>query len=261
MEELKGPPRPRVSGEIGRVTPLENFGPYPKWNIEQARRTSPGVRFLTLSPPHFLLHTPADWSNDSGGRDDCGDLSLLLKGGEQPWQSIQLGVFWAWAVRESKVKAAEEQGPPGLPRVQTLGLLEVLKVSMVGPYKKRMLGSLQPVSPLIQSHLHCQQLSITHIIAGFSGVQATWKSKHKWCSLPLDRWERTAPTPTFDASTSTTNGNDGSGSTRIGAEEKRSLRFLKAFSASGVQRKGAPVFLVSAEIGAATELKSRMNFR
>ena len=47
----------------------------------------------------------------------------------------------------------------------------------------------------------------------------------------VDLWDRGAPTPVSDASTSTTNWREGSGKMRIGAVVKRCLRSLKAKSA------------------------------
>ncbi len=56
-----------------------------------------------------------------------------------------------------------------------------------------------------------------------------WEKYAQGCILSSEeeRWERTAPTPTSDASTSTTNWRVGSGAIRMGAETKRLLRLVK----------------------------------
>lgn len=84
--------------------------------------------------------------------------------------------------------------------------------------------------------------------------------KAQGCIFPTcsDRCERTAPIPSLDASTSTTNCHWGSGIVRICAVVKRVSRLLKAASASGDQ-DNRTFEEVSACSGAAIALKPLMN--
>ncbi len=74
------------------------------------------------------------------------------------------------------------------------------------------------------------------------------------------RWDSTAPTPTSDASTSTTNWRVGSGARRIDAETKRLLSLVNAASAA-FDHLNAIFVEVKAVRGAASWLKLRIKCR
>ena len=73
-------------------------------------------------------------------------------------------------------------------------------------------------------------------------------------------WDNTAPTPTSDASTSTTNCRVGSGATRMGAETKRLLSLANAASAAS-DHLNIVLGEVKAVRGATSWLKLRIKRR
>ncbi len=74
------------------------------------------------------------------------------------------------------------------------------------------------------------------------------------------RWDSTAPTPTSDASTSTTNWRVGSGARIMGAETKRPLSLVNAASAA-FDHLNVILVEVKAVRGAASWLKLRIKRR
>lgn len=68
------------------------------------------------------------------------------------------------AVGYGEIEVVKEQSPPGLTGVETLGCLNVSKVLMIRPYQERKFHPLEPVPPLLQCQLDCQQLLVSHVI-------------------------------------------------------------------------------------------------
>ncbi len=132
---------------------------------------------------------------------------------------------------------------------------------MVSPNDKRNPRTLQPMMPLFQGKLDSQQLSVTNVIISL-GVRQTVRKIRARCTLPpvRERWDRTAPTPTSDASNSTTNCREGSGATRMGAERKQLLSLENAASAA-LDHLKAVLVEVKAVNGAASWLKLRIKRR
>ncbi len=75
---------------------------------------------------------------------------------------------------------------------------------------------------------HSSNASLTLRSAG----ESRWEKNAQGCTLSSEvaRWDSTAPTPTSDASTSTTNWRVGSGARRMGAETMRLLSLVNAAS-------------------------------
>ena len=63
-----------------------------------------------------------------------------------------------------KIKTGKKQGPPSLARVESLSGVEVLQVFMVRPNLEWDWCSLQPLPPLLNGKLNCQQLLVPDII-------------------------------------------------------------------------------------------------
>ncbi len=82
----------------------------------------------------------------------------------QAGESISFNVLTSRTVRDLETETGEEQGPSGLPRVETFGFLEILQILVVGDHYKGVLSTLQPMPPLLQSELDGQQLPITHVV-------------------------------------------------------------------------------------------------
>ena len=73
---------------------------------------------------------------------------------------------------EMIIKPIEEEGPPGLSRVQVLGLLEVLEVLMVRPDFDWMPSTLEEVPPLLEAPHDCEELLVVHLVIPLDGRQA-----------------------------------------------------------------------------------------
>ena len=80
----------------------------------------------------------------------------------EPGQGIRLAVPRPRAVRQGKVKAVEQEGPPGLSGVEALHRPEVLQVAMVRPDEEWDRCSLQKVAPFLQCKLQGQQFPVPH---------------------------------------------------------------------------------------------------
>ncbi|MCI4376333.1 hypothetical protein PGIGA_G00187250 [Pangasianodon gigas] len=94
-------------------------------------------------------------------------------------EGICFHVLGPWMIRNSKVKSGKEEGPPGLSRIQPLGLMQILKVSVVSEDKEGMLSPLQPVPPLFQCHLDGQQFTVPDVVVllrwgEFFGKKGIW---------------------------------------------------------------------------------------
>ena len=111
--------------------------------------------------------------------------------------------------------------------------------------------STPPKPALLQVILGCRH---------HSALDNHLERKAQGCILPScsDRWDNAAPTPLFDASTSTTNWRCGSGRVRMGAVVNQCLRVWNAFSVFGDQWNGTWVE-VRAWSGASIALKPLTN--
>lgn len=77
-------------------------------------------------------------------------------------------------------------------RVEAFCFAKIYKVSVIRENQERMVGSLQPVSPLVQGCLYGEQLPIPHVIVGlswhheFSGEEGEWVYLSRvWLELAL----------------------------------------------------------------------------
>lgn len=68
------------------------------------------------------------------------------------------------------VKPCEEEGPPGLPGVESLSCVDILQVCVVGPHQERQLGPLDPMALLLQ--LHHQRFPVPHVIVPLCWVES-----------------------------------------------------------------------------------------
>ena len=153
------------------MTPLKHLGMYAPRNKEVSGSRSTWARFFLLRPSDLRLDSPLNGCQDPGRGNDGPLLPLLVRRGELPGQGIRLDVFETRAVGQGEVKPAEEEGPSGLARVKVFRNLEVLQVLVVGPEQECMLGTLQPVPPLLEGHLDGQQLPITDVVPRLCGTQ------------------------------------------------------------------------------------------
>lgn len=108
------------------------------------------------------------------GREDVGrDLVLFLLPfqNELPGQGVWFAIPRLQAVGEGKIKMLKEEGPAGLPGVQSLGGADILKAFVVRPHQEGVLGPLDPVPLFLQGHLHRQELPVALVIVGFCWLQ------------------------------------------------------------------------------------------
>ena len=49
----------------------------------------------------------------------------------------------------------------------------VFQILVICPYKKGLLGTLQPMAPLLEGHLDCQEYPVANVVISFRGGQAT----------------------------------------------------------------------------------------
>lgn len=106
-----------MAGEFTTMYPLKHLGSGRLRDKLKARGTSSWIR---LSAESFLdtgLNLPGDRGNNAGGRKNCTwfDRDLLLA--ELARQGIRFYVAGTRAIGKSKVKPAEEKGPPRLPGI------------------------------------------------------------------------------------------------------------------------------------------------
>ena len=119
-----------MAGELGGVSPLQNFGPQDFLHVQAVGWTSTGTRLTLGGSPHPLLNAPGEGGNDTGRRKKDGSRPLsrfffLLK---LLGQSIRFGVMGPQTIRESEVEVVEEKGPMGPARVKSLGSVDVFAV-------------------------------------------------------------------------------------------------------------------------------------
>lgn len=175
LQKLPGSLRPRVSSKVGSVPPLKDLGSHCLRDVLESGWTCSGVWFLLLSPSDHRLNSPVNGSHDSRCLNDRPIIVLLISINELPRQGIRLQVLGIQVVQKGEIKTAEKHVPVSLMRLQTLSLLKVFQVFVVRSNQKWVIAPFQPVPPFHNSHLNCQQLTITNIIPGFSGVQIMWK--------------------------------------------------------------------------------------
>ena len=109
-------------------------------------------------------------------------------------------------VGDGEVKSGEQEGPPGLPKVEALRCTEILQVFMVGPDQEWLFCSFQPVPLLFQRHLHHQEFAVANIVVPFSRIETMGQEGTGMKLLVLGRLlGQDGPTPTSEASMSTTN--------------------------------------------------------
>ena len=96
------------------------------------------------------------------------------------------------------------KNPPGLPGVKALGCTEIFQNFMVGPNQEWLFCSFQPVPPLF--HLACQEFSVAYIIVPLCRIETMGQEGTGMNLLVLGRsLGQDDPTPTSEASTTTTN--------------------------------------------------------
>jgi hypothetical protein len=59
-----------------------------------------------------------------------------------------------------------------LPGIEVFGGAVILQFFVVGPYDERVFRPFQLVPPFLQRHLHCEKLTISHIVVFLNGVEA-----------------------------------------------------------------------------------------
>ncbi len=99
---------------------------------------------------HPLLVVPGQRGDYTGrsknGNRAFGKILLLL---ELLVQGVWLCIAGTRVIGEGEVEPGEEKRPAVLAGVQSFGSAEELKVLVVSPNQKRLLGALQPVLPLL----------------------------------------------------------------------------------------------------------------
>jgi len=164
LQERQGAAHPRMTGETGRVTPLEDLGASRIGNKQAVRRAVTWVGLVFLGLLHQLLDLPGNSSHHAGGR-YVVRVGWSLLGAVQAGEGIRVCIFGTGTVRDSEVEPPEEKGPPGLAGVEALGHKNLCgQIFVVSPYDKWKFRPLQPVS--LQGQLHRQQLTIAHIGRG-----------------------------------------------------------------------------------------------
>ncbi len=118
------------------MAPLKNLRTKIGWNKETVIGASTGGRKLRTRLFDLVLHGPSNGTNHAGRRKDPLWCNLGLHDLELAGQGIGLGILGPRAVGEGEVEPIEEQGPPGLAGVQSLGRTDVLQVLVVSPNHK-----------------------------------------------------------------------------------------------------------------------------
>lgn len=161
-----------MKNQPGCMPPPEDLGTQRNLHRQPTLRTP----FWHLNPStglnYLLLDAPGERPNHHSLREDGSNWGLPTGDLEQPKEGIRFSIFEPWPVRETEVESAKEECPAGLACAQPLGRMDIFKVLMVRPDQKGMHCSLQPVTPLTQSELDCQQLPITYVVITFCWAQA-----------------------------------------------------------------------------------------
>ena len=92
-----------------------------------------------------------------------GFVGLVLSG-EMTGQGIGPDIFGTRAERQGEDESAEQEGPARLPGTEPLRIADVSEVLVVRPDENGVLGSLQPVPPLLEGHVDGQKFPVSHVI-------------------------------------------------------------------------------------------------
>ena len=79
-------------------------------------------------------------------------------------QGVCPDIFGAGTERQGEVESTEQEGPARLPGTEPLRIADVGEVFVVRPDEDGVLGSLQPVPPLLEGRVDGQKFPVTHII-------------------------------------------------------------------------------------------------
>ncbi len=125
-----------MTSEVRAVGPLEHLGTEVGRDEEPIGRTDAGTWLLLQRRPNSLLNPPCNGGGQvSRGKDGVychGNLLLSLQ--ELAGEGVGLYVAGPWAIGEGEIEPGEEEGPAGLPGVQSSGCPDVLQVLVVRPH-------------------------------------------------------------------------------------------------------------------------------
>ncbi len=239
-------------------TPPEDLRPQRSRHKQPTLRTPP--RDLPL--PHGILYPLLNIPREGSHHHPLGRMvsgATSLPGPSNRWERASGLVFLETGRYEREKLTAQRRVPSG-PGEHSTSWPNGYIPSSCDPSRPRRAALLPPTSgatPPEPAWLPAAPCYLCHnfVLQGSGGER---KRHRVHLLISRDRWDRTAPTPTSETSTSTINCRSGSGRQRTGAEMKRDLRTSKASWAWEFHLNGT-LGEVSAVKGAATRLKFRMN--
>ena len=114
LQEDQGPAKTRLTGNPGRVSPLENWRPDRHRNKQTVGWTSLWHWLIPLSPLDHSFNLPSRCSHHTGGWHYGAPRRVLDRRGKLPWQGIWFYVPRTRSVGDSEVEPPKEQSPPSL---------------------------------------------------------------------------------------------------------------------------------------------------
>lgn len=118
---------------------------------------------------HLSLNLPGSCPDNAGLGNNGVWFRSWLHPFKQLRQCVGHDVPRPRPVGGSRKEATKEQDPPGLTRAEGFSRTDVLQVFMVGPDHERLLRTLKPVSPLLESQFYRQQFAVSDVIIPFCG--------------------------------------------------------------------------------------------
>lgn len=175
--------------------------------MRMKRRGDTGTGLTFFGQPESLLNLAWEGGHHAGERKNrCRPISLTILLQELPGQGVWFEVCWTWDGRRGWNQNNWRKESNGLDMNSVSWQFWCIPDSYDQSIPIMAPWPLQPIMPLLQSHLRNQQLLIAYVIILFCKGQLSWKHRGEPSKLQQLVWiaqPQTPDQPPSKASTST----------------------------------------------------------